>query len=76
MTTIPFVNTNILQAQMKLRGVTSKELAKAQNWCMTTAYRKISGKTAFTAPEIQACVELLSLDSQTAQAIFFTPNLS
>lgn len=65
------INRNLLKSQMTLRGITGKALADAQGWSSTTAYRKINGKIAFTAPEIQVCVELLSLDSEIASQIFF-----
>lgn len=65
------INRNLLKSQMTLRGITGKALADVQGWSSTTAYRKINGKVAFTAPEIQVCVELLSLDSKIASQIFF-----
>ena len=70
------INRNLLKSQMTLCGITGKDLADAQGWSSTTAYRKINGKVAFTAPEIQVCVELLSLDSETANEIFFAGKMS
>ena len=70
------INRNLLKSQMTLRGITGKALADAQGWSSTTAYRKINGKVAFTAPEIQVCVELLSLDSDIASQIFFAGKMS
>ena len=70
------INRNLLRSQMTLRGITGKALADAQGWSSTTAYRKINGKVAFTAPEIQVCVELLSLDSEIASQIFFAGKMS
>ena len=70
------INRNLLKSQMTLRGITGKALADAQGWSSTTAYRKINGKVAFTAPEIQVCVELLSLDSEIAGQIFFAGKMS
>ena len=70
------INRNLLKSQMTLRGVTGKAFADAQGWSSATAYRKINGKVAFTAPEIQVCVELLSLDSETASEIFFAGKMS
>ena len=70
------INRNLLKSQMALRGVTAKALADAQSWSSTTTYRKINGKAAFTAPEIQVCVELLTLDSETAGKIFFADKMS
>ena len=70
------INRNLLKSQMTLRGITGKALADAQGWSSTTAYRKINGKVAFTAPEIQVCVELLSLDSEIASQIFVAGKMS
>ena len=70
------INRNLLKSQMTLRGITGKALADAQGWSSTTAYRKINGKVAFKAPEIQVCVELLSLDSEIASQIFFAGKMS
>ena len=70
------INRNLLKSQMTLRGITGKALADAQGWSSTTAYRKINGKVAFTAPEIQVCVELLSLVSEIASQIFFAGKMS
>lgn len=71
------IDSNLLRSRMVLHNVSSKALAKAEGWkSIATAHRKISGKTAFTAPEIQVCIELLSLDSETASKIFFTGGLS
>jgi hypothetical protein len=70
------INRNLLKSLMTLRGVDSKAFADAQGWSMTTTYRKINGKRAFTAPEIQVCVELLTLDSETASKIFFADKMS
>jgi hypothetical protein len=70
------INRNLLKSQMALCGVNGKALADAQGWSSTTAYRKINGKVAFTAPEIQVCVELLTLDSETASRIFFAEKMS
>lgn len=65
------VETRMLRAHMTLKGVTTKDLADAQGWSMSTAYRKITGKVAFTVPEVQLCKELLDLDAPTMNAIFF-----
>lgn len=70
------LNSNLLQAQMKLNGIGSKDYAKAQKWSMSTAYRKINGESAHTAPEIQVAVEVLNLSTSVASEIFFASNLS
>lgn len=70
------LNTPLLKAQMLIRGVTTKALADAQNWSMSTAYRKINGRVLFNAKEIQTVVALLSLDAETATNIFFSQELS
>lgn len=73
------IDRNLLEAQMKLRGIKLKDLAAVQKprpWSSTTSYRKMNGERAFTAPEIQACVKLLGLDADTACKIFFADSLS
>lgn len=70
------INARLLQAHMVLQGVTVKRLARAQNWSVRTAYRKIKGETAFTVPEVQICKALLALDPPTTNAIFFAADLS
>jgi hypothetical protein len=70
------INQRLLRAQMALRGVRPRDLAEAQGWSETTLYRKLSGKTAFTAPEIQTCAELLTLDTATANSIFFAGQIA
>lgn len=64
-------DTPRLKAHMTLKNVSTKDLADAQGWSMSTAYRKINGENAFTVPEVQLCKELLGLDADTAFAIFF-----
>lgn len=66
----------LLKAQMTLQGVSCKDLADAEGWSLTTVYRKVNGKTAWTVPEVQVCVELLSLDSEVASKIFFAGKMS
>ena len=70
------VKTQVLRAYMTLKGVTTKDLADAQGWGMSTAYRKLTGKSAFTVPEMQLCQKFLDLDASTMSAIFFAPDLS
>lgn len=69
-------NRNLLKSQMILKGISCKNLADVEGWSLTTAYRKISGKAAWTVPEVQVCVERLSLDSETASKIFFAGKMS
>lgn len=68
--------TNLLLAKMKLKGITAQSLADVQNWGKSTVYRKINGKSDFTAPEIQVCADLLALNAQEITDIFFTVELS
>ena len=69
-------NSNLLKAQMMLRGVSRKDLAGALKKSMSSVNRKVNGQVAFTAPEIQACVNLLRLDTDTANKIFFAEKMS
>lgn len=70
------INSKLLKSQMILKGISGKAFAEAQGWSPTTAYRKINGRVAFTAPEIQVCIKFLALDSGIASEIFFASNLS
>ncbi len=69
-------NRNLLKAHMTLRSIGCKDLADAEGWSLTTAYRKVNGRVAWTVPEVQTCVTLLSLDSGTASEIFFAGKMS
>ena len=64
-------NSRLLKAYLALREVSRKELGRALNRSASAIHRKLNGKTEFTASEIQACVDLLNLDMDTAKIIFF-----
>ena len=70
------IETRILKARMTLLGVSTKDLADAQDWSMSTAYRKINGEVAWSVPELKKVKELLSLDEDAMNAIFFAADLS
>lgn len=70
------IKSKLLLSQMVLKNVSMKNLADAQGWSMTTAYRKINGKTEFTQSEIQVVIRVLNLESAMANEIFFAPNLA
>lgn len=70
------IETRVLQSRMTLNGVSTKDLADAQGWSMSTAYRKINGKVAWSVPELKTVRELLSLDDEAMNAIFFAADLS
>lgn len=70
------IDTRLLLSQMTLKGVSTKDLADAQGWSMSTAYRKINGKVAWSIPELQTVKDLLDLDTATRDAIFFAADLS
>lgn len=65
------IDTRLLLSQMTLKGISTKDLADAQGWSMSTAYRKINGKVAWSIPELQTVKDLLDLDTATRDAIFF-----
>lgn len=69
------IDTRLLLSQMTLKGVSTKDLADAQGWSMSTAYRKINGKVAWSIPELQTVKDLLDLDTATRDAIFFAADL-
>ena len=70
------LDTRLLRSQMTLKGVSTKDLADAQGWSMSTAYRKINGEVAWLIPELQIVKKLLGLDLATRDAIFFASDLS
>lgn len=70
------IETRILQSRMTLKGINTKDLADAQGWSMSTAYRKINGKVAWSVPELKTVREFLGLDDDLMNAIFFASELS
>lgn len=70
------IDTRLLRSQMTLKGISTKDLADAQDWSMSTAYRKINGEVAWLIPELQIVKDLLGLDLATRDAIFFASDLS
>ncbi len=70
------INTRLLLAQMTLKAKTTKDLADAQGWSMSTAYRKINGKAAWFVPEVQRCTDFLELTENLVNEIFFAADLS
>lgn len=67
------LDTRLLRSQMTLKGISTKDLADAQGWSMSTAYRKINGEVAWLIPELQIVKNLLGLDLATRDAIFLRP---
>ena len=64
-------DTKKLKAAMILADVTAKVLGEAEGWSAPTTYRKINNLCDWTAPEIIICKELLELNSEQAEDIFF-----
>lgn len=52
-------------------GITIVALANKTNILRNTLYNKLSGKTEFTASEIESISDVLHLDSSDREAIFF-----
>ena len=63
-----------LEYEMKIRGVTNKQLCDAINISLSDFYRKCNGITEFTQQEIQDIVDYLNLDSP--MGIFFKEKVS
>jgi len=70
------INSKLLKAQMLLQDITVKAIARNLKWSEATAYRKINGEVACTAPEIQKLVDLLNLNIEAANRIFFNKFVS
>ncbi len=63
-----------LEFEMRLNGVTIKNMCKELNISRSAFYRKCNGITQFTQGEIQHIVEFLKLDSP--MVIFFKEKVS
>lgn len=68
------MNIARLKYEMAIRGVKNDELCKSINMSRSAFYRKCTGKSEFTLPEINAIVEFLNLDSP--MEIFFDKKVS
>lgn len=70
------INKRLLKSRMLLKGASTEDLAAAEGWSKSTAYRKINGSVPFTAKEINVCIKYLDLDLKTAGEIFFPDDLA
>ena len=70
------LNRPLLLSQLALHEMTRSALAEKLGWSKSTLYRKINGKTDFTAQEIDKCYEVLELSADMASAIFFSREMS
>jgi len=68
------MNTPKLEYEMKVHGVTKKDLCDHLGISRTAFYRKCNGKSEFTQGEIQKIVDYLHLESP--MGIFFTSEVS
>lgn len=64
---------NELRAEMVRSGVTVGKLVEALNINQSTFYRKMTKEGDFTRAEIGKIIELLGLDNETVERIFFAP---
>lgn len=62
---------NELRAEMVRAGVSVTELVKELDINPATFYRKIGNDGSFTREEISKIIELLHLDGETVERIFF-----
>lgn len=60
-----------LKAYLALAGLTTKDLAEKEGWSLPTAYRKVNGHSSWLGHEIVACKELLNLNADEVDQIFF-----
>lgn len=65
------VNAQRLKAAMVLRNFNAERLAKEIGISESALYKKMSGKTDFTLPEVRAIERALVLDIKVSRAIFF-----
>lgn len=65
------VDAKRLKIAMVEVGITYADLAKKIGVSYTTLYRKITGATEFTLPELRSIVEALQLTEAEMHTIFF-----
>lgn len=65
------VDIERLKQTIENSGITIVALAQKTNILRNTLYNKLSGKTEFTASEIENLSDVLHLDSEGREAIFF-----
>lgn len=64
-------NRNKFRAKVIENGFTIKQIAETLHISEVTLYRKINGASDFTRKEIQKLKEMLKLDVETVEEIFF-----
>ena len=69
------INVKRLKAAQVLSGFSNADLAGKIGINPCTLYRKMAGKSEFTASELLAIKEALSLDIESFNLIFFAQNL-
>ena len=71
------VNTEMLRALMKRKNITVEQAAKEMNMNQATFYRRISaGGEKFTIGEVTKLAEILNMEEETIQNIFFDEKLA
>ncbi len=65
------LNKELLASKIKERGYTLENFAKELGINPATLYRKMTGESDFTRAEIQTAKNILALDVNSAEAIFF-----
>ena len=65
------LNKNKFRAKIIENGFTIKQIAEMLHISEVTLYRKINGISDFTRKEIQKLKEILKLDVETVEEIFF-----
>lgn len=65
------LNKNKFRAKIIENGFSIKQIAEMLHVSEVTLYRKINGKSDFTRKEIQKLKEILKLDVETVEEIFF-----
>ena len=70
------MNTALLKSQIVLHEKRIPKLAEYLGISRSAFYRKLAGDTEFTRKEIEMLIKCLSLDTDTAMAIFFEEKVS
>ena len=70
------MNTNLLKAQIVLKGHTLTQVSSYLDVSKSSLYRKMYGENEFTRKEMMKLKHLLGLSNEIMMEIFFTEQVS
>ena len=70
------LNAAALRAKMADRSCSAKDFSESLGLSKSAFYRRLSGKSFFTVPEVLLCEKLLGLTSDERDRIFFADEVA